>query len=1275
MQRLIALFLLTTAFALGQRPDRPRHYVGVVKPLTDPGFGQPEEIGRRYLHSIAPELSLTAADLDSLYVAKQYRTEHNGVTHLVFRQRFRDIEVGNAEWVVNLDRDGRVLNAGGDLYSAPESKWQIPSRTRAFSAVRSAVAAVDPESADRFAPFETAGPLRSPSHVRFARGPLAREPEGSPVWFAQRGTLRPAWKFHIAAADAVHAYSVTVDDESQTVLDRQSLTFFQSAAGSIPPTPRGWVFDQESPQPNPTPGVRVSAPPPIVPRVLKGFQGDPVASPLGWTDGRETAGNNVIAGLNLLGANLAAPARVAGVNSEFNFPLQLGPGFHPLNYPGAAVTNVFYWINRAHDLFYQYGFDEQAGNFQMNNFGRGGVGGDPVLAYSHFGAQAAGQGAYQDAYFMIFGGTDDGFQPQITMYVSGGGGATNGIWSDTSYDSQLMLHEYTHGVAFRLVRQLSDTYQGASMAEGWGDFYALEFTTPDGAPANGTYSPFQYSVQSWGPGIARMRPYSTDLNVNPITYADLGKISIYPEVHDDGEIWAAALWGARARLIAQLGEAEGRKRMRQLVMDGMKLAVPAPHMVEMRDAILLADRVDYQGASQEQLWAAFAERGLGALAFSDGGDTVHVVPSFDLPSTTGQLKFYDDPIVIGEPVRVILQDSNYTQATAVIQLTASSGDLENVVLRQHGAVYEGILATGQSAAAQQSGRLNLSSGDRITASYLDARTGAGFAKKIEAVISTMMPYAASSSAAAFTFSGERRVSVPTGSFTIQKLPFSFPFFDKVYGSAIVYANGMIAFEFPAATGTCSDSLNLMRYRGMTPLWLANAAASLSGTAQANEGLYISTTPDSITFRFAGEYAGVGQYPSPTNYAATLFSDGRVEFSYGSGNQTVNSSANHNECGAPVYGLGNGHDVYAMAAASGNFTNHTVVRFDPPFHSGSVPTATIAAPRNGDRVQDILMVNGTASDSQLSVVALDVLVDGVNRAHLVPSGSPLRWSTALNLAALGLQPGSHTLKVRVTNSRGAFADLPEDKPVTFTMEPGAAFPPVVVIESPADGDTIAGNLAVKGYAYNNSLRITGVDTLIDGFVYGPTTYGATRSEICGPLSPAPPNCSAIGFTASIRTADGYPPVPEGSHTLQLRVRDQTGRMILYPATPMRITVRNGAPVPVIGVLESPLPNSTLSGSVTLSGYVYSPKQTITEAIVLVGGMMIIGNVKLGVPRPDLCPSLPDADACPAIGFTYTFDTTRLLNGTHVIGIEGVNARGDRAIFPSQNGYGMTVFVRN
>ncbi|HLJ48384.1 MAG TPA: M36 family metallopeptidase [Bryobacteraceae bacterium] len=1273
MKHLGAVVLFSAFSLLGQQYDAPHHFLGTALPLTTPTTAYPEQAARQHLRSVAQELSLSPEDLASVYLAKQYGTAHNGVTHLIFRQRFAGVGVQNAEWVVNLDRNGRVLNAGGNLYPAPHSQT-LPTRDRAARAAQSAVAAVNPSLKGAFAAVESSQPPRRPQLIRFAHGPLARDVEGEPTWYAHRGTLRPAWSFFVADTDQVHRYAVTVDDQSQTILHQHALTFFQQAATTTypSPAPHGMVFDQDSPQPNPTPGIQLTAPPPVVPRVMKDFTGDPTASPFGWTDGTATSGNNVVAGENLAGTSFIMPVPVAGVNGEFNFPLQIGPGFFPLNFPQAAVTNLFYWMNLAHDLHYQYGFDEPSGNFQLNNIGRGGVDGDPVFAYAHFGAVAAGSGEFENSFFSLEGNDDDGVQAEISMFISGGSGALNDVFTDGSYDSMVMVHEYTHGVSSRLARQVYTTFQGASMGEAWSDFYGIEYTTPDGAPPDGIYPSAQYFNQSWGTGI-RTRPYSTDMNVDPLTYANLGHVRSFPEVHADGEIWVAALWDVRANLIAQFGEAEGRKRVRQLVMDGMKLAVPAASMIDMRDAILLADRVDYNGASQQQLWAGFAKRGMGALAFSDGANTVHVMSSFDMPSNTGQLKFYDDPIVLGEPLRVVLEDLNYSQPTVRIQLTSSSGDAENLILHQRGSVYEGQIATVQTAATPSNARLELLSQDQITAQYMDWDIGDGTSNQVQATIHTMMPYALFASVNSFSFENERRVTVPQGSYAIQQLPFAFPFYDKTYSSVYVFSNGLIAFELPATPGACADSVNLRNYHAVAPLWTASSATTVTGSAQSGEGVYISIGTNSITFRWAGQYTALAQSPSPTNFAATLFADGRVQFNYGGGNQTTEQAASFSECGPSVVGLGNGHDVYAFSIGFSSLTNAPTLRFDPPFQNVSVPDATIAAPQDGDHVQDILMVNGTTSDSAEPVISLDIFVDGRSAAHLAPGSTNTRWSTVLNLSGLGIVSGTHTLAVKVTNSRGGTNIVPAT-PVSFTVDPGAAFAPVVTIESPTDGATIKGPLMVSGYAYDTALTIQGVDTLIDGFTYGPTTYGAPRSDICNALSPAPINCPAIGFSATILTVESAPPIPDGPHTLQVRVRDQTGRLTLYPATPLNVTVQNGQAAPVIGVLESPANNATLSGTVTLSGYMYSAGQRIIAGVVIVDGSTI-GTVTLGVPRPDVCPSLPAADACPNIGFTFNLDTTRFQNGPHTIGIEGVNTRGDYAIFPNLTATGMNIFVKN
>ena len=63
------------------------------------------------------------------------------------------------------------------------------------------------------------------------------------------------------------------------------------------------------------------------------------------------------------------PARVGerhvdGHEWTFDFPLESA---------GGAETSLFFARNFAHDFFYDLGFDEAAGNFQVDNFGRGGA--------------------------------------------------------------------------------------------------------------------------------------------------------------------------------------------------------------------------------------------------------------------------------------------------------------------------------------------------------------------------------------------------------------------------------------------------------------------------------------------------------------------------------------------------------------------------------------------------------------------------------------------------------------------------------------------------------------------------------------------------------------------------------------------------------------------------------------------------------------------------------------------------------------------------------------
>ena len=99
-----------------------------------------------------------------------------------------------------------------------------------------------------------------------------------------------------------------------------------------------------------------------------------------------------------------------------------------------------------------------------------------------------------------------------------------------------------------------------------------------------------------------------------------------------GEVWCVTLWDARANLINKLGAAAGNQMILQLVTDGMKLSPPNPTFLQARDAIIQADLVNNAGANRNELWAAFAKRGMGAGAtVPESSTTTGVVESFNFP--------------------------------------------------------------------------------------------------------------------------------------------------------------------------------------------------------------------------------------------------------------------------------------------------------------------------------------------------------------------------------------------------------------------------------------------------------------------------------------------------------------------------------------------------------------------------------------------------------------------------------------------------------------------
>lgn len=566
-------------------------------------------------------------------------------------------------------------------------------------------------------------------------------PKAEKIYFpTEPGVALPAWRVLIWQPTA--AYYVIVHADSGTVLWRKNLTEDQTqpATYSVFTNPNAMVNIAANPFPlRPAPtsltGVQGSA----LTRTLITRIGNEAPysfNNLGWmADGtNRTDGNNVQAGLDRELPNSGSPANpndidpngmaIGSPSRVFDFPvnpgvptnptsgqgddplpsgqtpqcLSQGSATAPTTFQKASVTNLFYITNVFHDEMYRLGFTEEARNFQHDNFGRGGMGGDRVSA------QAQDCSSTNNANFTT---PADGTRPQMQMY----------LWTQTTpnldgaFDASIVLHENTHGVSSRLHGNATGLFNDFSrgMGEGWSDFYALSMLSEPTDPVDGIYPIATYDTYRLGGvgynnnyyGIRRFplavmssrggpdaRPH------NPLTFADIDSTLMdlsdgafaprftgnADQVHNIGEVWAAALWEVRAKFIQRLGWTEGNRRILQFVTDGMKVAPVSPDFLTERDAIIAATHASGTAADVADMWAGFSIRGIGAGAtIQDGGktstggtNTIRVTESFDLPnlSQSPEIAVYDDVgdrdgfAEPGETVRIRVPLTNLTGRTA-----------------------------------------------------------------------------------------------------------------------------------------------------------------------------------------------------------------------------------------------------------------------------------------------------------------------------------------------------------------------------------------------------------------------------------------------------------------------------------------------------------------------------------------------------------------------------------------------------------------------------------
>jgi hypothetical protein len=628
-------------------PHFVRSTIALLSAPTATGNADAAGIVREFLDEYRGLFEVSPRELDGAELARDFETAHNGMRHLTWKQRHDGVKIAGCELRANLTQRGELVNVSSTLLPRPDGGFQpSPEHLSDYEAVLLAAASVGIAITD--APQASGLPEGVERRREWIGSPDFRSDEPLTTeftWFPRtRGELRPAWLVSVPEIGIGNTYDIAIDATDGSVLSRWNHLHF-ALGGTQSVTLR--VFTSDSPAPG-TPGTPTpnGTQFPFVPQQLVTVTGAEVAtySPMGWIDdgGNETLGNNVDAHTDVDANNSPDLPRPQGSPARV-FDFTVDPAQAPSTYRPGAVVQLFYLSNRYHDKLMSLGFDEAAKNFQDTNFSGMGVGGDRVAADCQDGSGT------NNANFGT-GGTDGG-SGRMQMFVFTGPTPDR----DGDLDADIVYHELSHGLSIRLLDGQASGEQAGGMGEGWGDFFGLCLNAEPGDDPNGVYTTGAYATYQLGGlvdnyyfGIRRF-PYTTDLNKNPQTYADIdpGQQNYAPgiprspiigntadEVHNVGEVWCVTLWEARANLIASNGFA-GNDLIMQLVVDGLKLSPGTPNFLQSRDAILQADLVDNGGANLADLWNAFAKRGMGATATSPAGTT-----------TTGILEAFDQPNLV-----------------------------------------------------------------------------------------------------------------------------------------------------------------------------------------------------------------------------------------------------------------------------------------------------------------------------------------------------------------------------------------------------------------------------------------------------------------------------------------------------------------------------------------------------------------------------------------------------------------------------------------------------
>ena len=380
-----------------------------------------------------------ADDLGDLHATHVHTDGRTGLTFVTVVQRHDDVEVFGTASTAVVGRDGRV-RSGPPAFESGLAERAGPSEPVVDGAAAVAVAEDVARRAARRAeaiadrlPVLTDDPAVDARAAAEAATQIAAVEASAPrlgYHETATGALRLAWEVVVSGAGVLRR--VRVDAQTGAVLADDDLVVHDvwpaappRPERAAPPSPV-FVGGRAAEAPGGVAEARAGTyrvvPFPFESPDTGGFAlvtdpADPAASPLGWhNDGARdytvTRGNNVHAYVDADGDDASDPGSEPDGGPSLTFDFPFDPAAPTAQNEPAAVTNLFYWNNVAHDVAYRYGFDEAAGNFQVTNTTGLGLGGDAVRAEARDGSGTNNAN---------FGTPPEGQPPRMQMFLWQGG--------------------------------------------------------------------------------------------------------------------------------------------------------------------------------------------------------------------------------------------------------------------------------------------------------------------------------------------------------------------------------------------------------------------------------------------------------------------------------------------------------------------------------------------------------------------------------------------------------------------------------------------------------------------------------------------------------------------------------------------------------------------------------------------------------------------------------------------------------------------------------------